>query len=226
MSTSIFGYPVVTGTDLYGASTDPTDTTILRDTIANGLLHYADEYAQVRVCAAFPGSAVTFNGATNATVDASPTAAQWYLLAGGCLGPWPLTQHMDGRGYALRIRLRGCTSNVAGEVIFRVVLAPLGRALEYRDQTVDFVWTSVATTSTSPSWLTGTTSNTGLQNRLVVDAATALSWVRSGISAPEDAVTPRSISQCLVALHVYAKTTNSAGLPQMFGCYAAEYVGI
>jgi hypothetical protein len=225
MSTSIFGYPVPIGTTVYGDAVDTTSTAVLRDGIANGLLHYADSYAQVRVCAAFPGAAVTFNGQTQATIESAPTANQWYLLQGGILGAWPLTQHLSGKAYELRIRLRGKTTNASGSCSFRLVLCPLGRVFEYIDQDVDFVWTASGITSTSAAWLTGQTTDNALANRLVVDSATALSWVRT-VSAPEDATTPRSIQQCLVALHVLGRTTNAAGLPQVFGAYAAEYVGV
>jgi hypothetical protein len=110
-------------------------------------------------------------------------------------------------------------------VTFRLVLAPAGRGIEYRDQPVDWVWESTPTNSTTISWLTGVTQGSGLYTqRLVVDSDVAMSWIRS-VSAPEDASTPRSISQCLVALHIFGKTDNATGVPQMYGAYAAEFVG-
>jgi hypothetical protein len=225
MSTSIFRYPVPVGTAVYGAAADNAGAGVLRDTIANGLLHYADSYAQVRVCAAFPGSAVTFNGATLSTVESAPTTNQWYLLSGGVLGAWPLTQRLDGSGYNVRIRLRGATSNAAGTVDFRLVLCPVGRVYEYVDADTDFVWTASGITSTSAAWLSGTTELSSLANRLEVDSDTALSWVRN-VAAPEDATTPRGIQQCLVGLHIFGRTSNATGLPRVYGAYAAEYIGV
>lgn len=228
MSTSIFRYPVLAGTAVYGDAADPVDATVMRDAVANSLLHYADSFAQVRVAAAFPGSAVTYNGAAQGGVEASPTADQFYLLSGGVLGPWPITLHADGTPYQLRIRVRGRTTNAAGSCTFRLVLCPLGRAFEYIDSAaVDFVWTSDAVTATSPAWLTGTTPLHSLANRLSIDSEVALSsgWLARGISSPNSATEPRSIQQCLVALHVFAKTTNNTGVPQLYGLIGQEYVG-
>jgi len=230
MSTSIHSGLVDFGATLYGAANDPIDTVIMRDGVANGLLHAADSFAQVRVNYMAVKSTLANGQDAYETIESSPTAGTWYLCGGSPFGSWPLTLNETGTPYKLRIRVgvAASTSN-ADTLTLRVVLAPDGLGGRERDRSVDHVWETswtASTTSTTPTWASGTSQGTAASATLLtVSQPQASSW-RRNVSAFDavSSASPMSVDQCLVAAYVYAKTTGTA-LPRLHALHIAEYVG-
>lgn len=232
MSTSIHNGLAPFAASLYGGSDDPVDTTIARDGIANGLLHAADSYGQVRVNYMAPvdvagveaGSVALFETINGGTVSA------WYRVGGSPFGEWPITLHADGTPYRCRVRIGGASSAVVGtgQVQFRVVLAPSDFAARIEAaRSVDYVFETTATTSGTVAWLAGATKGSGAyQTMLELDAATAARWTRNvSIYDAVSSASPRSIQQCLVSAHVFASTTGVEDEPHLHALHIAEYVG-
>lgn len=226
MSTSIHGELVSFGTALYGAADDPIDVTIMRDGIANGLLHAADMVAQVRCSTVYPNASVYSGGQTHSDTGGTPVAEQWYLMEGGIIGPFPLTMQDDGTPYPVRVRLRGATSNAAGTVAFRIVLCPFGRWRQYHDDPQDYVWQVTGITSTSYAWLSGTSRLTLYDNLVAATAEQAAGWVQS-VSVPNatSGGTILARRSCMVAVHLIGKTSNATGHPRVRGFHVAETIG-
>jgi hypothetical protein len=233
MSTSIHNGRVLFADSLYGSADTPVDTTIMRDGVANGLLHIADSYAQVRVAVMHPDYS-TFGGAAefeyNETLDNTPTANTWYRIQGSPFGEWPLTMHADGTPYVLRVRVGGKSSGGAGAgtVTFRVVIAPASNGLGELELPADHIYETAGTTSTSVAWLTGASRGSGAYTtRMELAAAKADTWTRevSVYNAVSEADS-RQVRQCLVACHVFAKTTNALDVPRLHALSVAEYVGL
>lgn len=204
---------------------------ITRDGVANGLLHAADSYAQVRVNHLPVAAAVANGQATFGTIVATPEPGQWYVVSGSPFGPWPLTLHSDGRPYLLRIRLAvGASSTDLGIThTYRVVLAPddYNTAVAERDTFENHVWEAEVSASSTVSWVTGSTQGGPPSSTvLTLEASTAARWTRS--VSTYDAVsagTPVAVEQCLVSLWIFAATTSAQSLPRVYGMHAAEYVG-
>lgn len=241
--TSLLGYPVQIGTATYGAADDPVDTAIMRAGVGNGLLHYADGAGQMRISACYQSGLLTGGGGSSGTVESTPNANQWYLLEGGILGPWPLTCYGDATGpsdfkgypYRCRVYLRGKTTNASGSCVFALVLCPLGRSLEYLPAPSgapsppinfrDHVWISSAVTSTSFAWLTGASRGPlDFANAIQVRPELAQDWTTTE-NANETSSTLRTVDQVLVALHVYARTSNNAGVPTVSAVSLEEFGG-
>lgn len=231
MSTSYFDGIVDFGTALYGAGTDPMDTVIMRDGVANGLLHAADSMGQVRVCY-HPIAVASAKPVHDSyeTIDGSPVAGQWYALGAQPFGAWPLTLRADGTPYKLRIRV-GISASVNNQntITLRFVLAPLGRQYEERDRAADHVYQVSATASavTSATWTAGTSQGSAASATLLtLDADTARSWI--GFASTFDGVSgaaPVQVEQCLVALYAFGRTSGTS-LPRLHGLHLSEYIGL
>lgn len=215
---------------LYGVDSSPVETALMRDGVANNLLHAADSFAQVRVNYAAIAASLAGGVRRGAeTIDSAPTAGEWYELGGQPFDSWPLTMHADGRPYLLRIRLGAAANATNGTVTitWRVFLAPVGRQVEELHRFADHVWEASSAASTTALWISGATQGSaGHATVLELDAPTASRWVQR--VSTYDAVagaSPTTIEQLLVGLYVYAKTDNASVLPRLHNLYAAEFVG-
>jgi hypothetical protein len=225
MSTSIHSGLVAFAASLYGTDDDPVDTAIVRDGIANGVLHAADSMAQVR-CNILMRSADFF------TIAASPSGSTWYRIQGSPFGEWPLTLHADGTPYRLRIRVGVAASSATScTITFRIVVSPdtIARdemALE-ADHVYELAFNPADAIGTTPTHVPGTSQGSiASATLLTVTRERASQWLKD--VSVYDAVssgTPRTIQQCMVSPHVFVKTTNSTCLPRLHALHIAEYVG-
>lgn len=245
MSTSLYGELRQFPASLYGAAADPADTVLLRDAVANNLLHAADSMGQVRVnyVGIKSGSIDVFE--TFDTVLANAPSQTFCALGGQPFGPWPLTLHADMTPYILRIRVGVASSNTTASTLqLRVVIAPIGaEVLSEVDRAQDNVfhveWVSSGAGSigTTPTWIddNGTTRFARTQDNdftsyMVVSAAQAEEWTqRYPIADAVSGGTPRAVDQCLVAAHVFGSTTHNVAesrcVPRLYGLHIQEYVG-
>ena len=232
MSTSIHNGLVSFASSLYGSAATPVDTTISRDGVANGLLHAADSYAQVRVNFVHPDYS-TFGGTAayeyNQPVDSTPTASTWYRVEGSPFGEWPLTIHEDATPYVLRVRIAGASSGGAGTgtITWRIVIAPAARGLGELELPEDHIYETTGSTSTTVAWRAGASRGSGAYTtRVELSAAKAAAWTRRvSVYDAVSSATPRDVQQWLVAAHVFAKTTTALDVPRLYGLSVAEYVG-
>lgn len=233
MSTSIHSGLVQFGTTLHGTDDDPVDSVVARDGVANGLLHSADSYAQVRVNVVFPDTS-TFSAAAaefGHVVDTSPVVDQWYPLGGGPFGEWPLTIHANGSPYKLRIRvgLSANSSSISTQTV-RVVVCPTSIAVAERDRAADHVYELTfgsGVVGTTPTWVAGQSRGTvASATMLTISAENAAAWVRSvNVYDAVSAATPRSVQQCMVSAHVFTKSPSTTIYARLHALHIAEYVG-
>jgi len=232
MSTSIHDGLVRFAGSLSGAAFDPVDTAIMRDGVANGLLHAADSYGQVRVNYHPIGAAFAGNDLDAfETIETDPVEDQWYAVGGAPFGSWPLTMHAaSATPYVLRVRLGVAASSTDGAVThtYRVVIAPDGAALEELPLSVDHVFEVSGGASSTIAWASGTSQGSiGSATLLTVTPAQADAWTR--LVAAYDAVSsgsPTAIDQVLVNAWVFAKTTTSGVLPRVHALHLTEYCGL
>lgn len=231
MSTSIHNGRVEFAASIYGAAADPLDTTIMRDGVANGLLHAADSMAQVRVNVMYADSS-TFggSGSEGSAVGIDPIVVNTWYRIGRPFGEWPLTLHANGTPYLLRLRFAGATDGggAGGTATFRIVIAPNNAtAIADVEAVADHVFETAGTVATTPTWLTGATRGSGAYTTyLKVSAEKAAQWTRSvSVYDAVSGASPRAIDQCLVSAHVFAKTTDALDVPTMFALHITEYVG-
>ena len=226
MATSIHsGLKLVAGAS-YGGDDDPVGAVIWRDGIANGLLHCADSYAQVRVNVAFADASTFGSGAAEyISGPAAPTAGQWFRVAAP-FGPWPLTLHADGTPYKLRVRIAAASTSGGSVQTLRVVIAPDAFAALERDTEADSVY-EVTTSSTTPAWLGGTSQGSiASGTMLTVSAEQAAAWItNTEIFDAVSSATPRTVQQCLVSAHVFAKSASGSETTRFHALHIAEYVG-
>lgn len=230
MSTSIHSGLVTFTTSVYGSAADPVDNAFTRDGLANGLLHIADSLGQVRV----NWQATTYGGkaAFSTTYDTTnPRLSYEELILAGPFGPWPITLKSDGTPYRLRIRLAGSISGSAGfaQVRFRVVLAPAELAASQRTSSLDSVWVSFTSTSTTAAWLSGDTNGALSDSTIVhITADQAAEWTRlTSIYDGTSSSSPKSIDQCLMTATVFGEnaTGGSGFYGRLHALHIQEYVG-
>jgi hypothetical protein len=224
------------GTSTYQAriafpSTQPADyaaigPVVAGDQGANNINHYSDIHAQRRAC--FIGCALT--GVGYYELD-STLGEIWAPL--WSTGPFPIPVMPDGATYNVRIQLAGSTSGALDDATFAVVLAPQGSSRSLLTPgsgviTSDAVWVSSATTSSTAAWLTGASQGPNAWTSQVgLTAAEASRFMRSTATyAAPGGVGPVSVSQCLVALQIFAKQKNAASHPRIYGFIADEWVGV
>lgn len=180
--------------------------------LCDSLAHLCDELGQVRVC--FP-----YRGSVYLDTQAPASTSVWYPIA--VLAVWPMTVTSDLNPYKLRVRAT-CASSGGASCTFRLVLAPAGRSAEYAqvaspgDNVV-----SGSTTSTTPVDLT-------LSSDLCDLTSDLLQTSRLDLSTFDDVsgAVPVSVDVSMVEFSVWAQTANTGSTPQLWGCYAAEYVGL
>lgn len=234
MSTSVYEGILDFDAALYGTDDDFEETVLVGDGLANGLLHCADEIAQVRVNYMAPAAAIAQDQDEFETIETSPTASQWYRVGGSPFGPWPLTLRADGTPYKLRIRLGvAASASNATTLTVRVVVCPLDEvtAVEERDRDTDRVyevaWTA-SDTGTSPTWLVGESQGDAASETVItVDRESAFAWTqRVPTYDAVSAASPTTVQQVLVAAHVWAKTSSTGTLPRLQALHLAEYIGL
>ena len=229
--TSIFGSGGIVqfAATLYGTDDDPMDAVMLRDGVHHGLHHGADSMAQVRVNFLSLHDDVVEGQAQFGTTETPASTDDWLLVDSSPFGPWPLTLRADGSGYKLRIRTFGSVSSATGSptAVVRVVIRPprsltTAEVLDDVDSTYE-----VSFTSATPAWVAGASKGSAASATLLtVSASQVASWTRD--SSAYDAVsspTDRTVEQCLVSAHVYAKTSNTARLARLYGLHISEFVG-
>lgn len=209
-------------TFMYGNAADPMDAASLRDGVLHGLLHAADSRAQVRVN--YMHNPVSQDPPSTETIS---DVDDWHQLAASPFGPWPLTQRADGSGYQLRVRIRVGISSTPATATFRVVIAPWGRLSRGQiEEEVDSVY-EVTTTSGTSQWRTGTSQGPlGDSRLLTVSADQCFAWTQTtSVYNAVSGASPRDVSQVLVAAHVFAKTTDTSILPELYALHLQEFVG-
>lgn len=230
MSTSIHKGIVDFATSLYGAANDPLDTAIVRDGIANGLLHCADECGQVRVNYMPIAAAVENGQKTFETIESSPTVDTWYSVGAAPFGEWPLTLRWDAVPYLLRLRVGvAASASNSDKLTLRVVIAPYGDGIRERDRLVDHVWETSWTasdTGTTPTWATGATLGSDASATLLTVSRTQADAWRRTVSTYDavSAAEPVAVDQCLVAAWAFAQTGGTA-LPRLHALHIQEYLG-
>ena len=237
--------------DVYGAADDPMDTVLMRDGVANGLLHAMDSMAQCRVnWVGYQPGGSRFDYSIPIRRQTSLLDGTWVNLRGSPFGVWPITLKSDGSPYKLRIRAAVSSAKdvdpfaitvapaVSVTQAFRFVLAPLDAGIRERDVEADHAY-QLAFTSGSPgvtaSWIAGTTRGAGAYaTYLELSRERAEEWTRE--VSVWDAVSAsggKSIRQCLVALHGFAYTgafesspgQNDGAVPVLRALHAEEFAG-
>ncbi len=190
-----------------------------QDYALNNLLHYADEYAQVRVAFSTASIELTPRYSDN-------TVNRWYPIA--AFGPFPVTLRASGKSYSLRVRVAGANSNNASTVKFRVVLSPQREAQTHANATLEnFVFETATTSSSTSAWLTGTSQGTPSSTTLLnIPADYAAAWSTTTATLVDVGGYPVSVQQCLVSACVFGSTASLTSIPELHGLYLAEYVGL
>jgi hypothetical protein len=218
MSTSVHQGRLLTGRTWDAQAA--VDASFVRDVVQNSLCHFADEFAQVRVC--FAGS--YFSQETPIEYDV------WKPIAS--FGPFPLALRQSGDGYKLRIRVAGANGDdgtASGKL--RVVICPAAEADSLVNVDEDFVFeTQTLTTTLTPTWLTGTSQGTAALSTLVtIPGSVAAGWITTTSTVDDIAGNAVGVEQCLVYANVYAYSdvsddTDTPGI-ELVGLYLAEYIG-
>jgi hypothetical protein len=221
MSTSPLGGRLLTG---YGLdSYKAIGASVARDFATNNLLHYADEFAQVRsawstTVAAFTGQNAYLTGPDDGDADV------WYPIIAS--PPFPIPLREDGRSYRMRVRIGG--SSDGGELVqFRLVLAPQREALILVNAVnEDFIFETDATDVTTPAWLTGESQGAqALTTQVQIPAAYASSWMVETSTIADVGGAAVTASQCLVSLCIFGRSVNNPDFPRLEGLYAGEFIG-
>lgn len=232
MSTSIHSGIVEFADSYYGTDDDPVDTVLMRDGVANGLLHAADSMGQMRVNVMCVDSGVSNGQSEYFAIDTpDPTIGQWYHMGGSPFGEWPLTIRQTGTPYRLRIRMAGYVDGGGGAATatYQVVIAPTyEEAVSAIDRSVDYVW-QATTTSTTNGWLTGATLDSSNATYLDVPASVAgrAPWLATPSiwDAVSDGEPTTPINgQVLVSAWVFAKSSTAQDAPRMTALQLQEFI--
>ncbi len=217
--TSILGGVKPFAAALYGTAKDPADTVIMRDGVLNGLLHLADEYAQIRCnwCAVSSPPNQGYRGITSGF-----TADRWYRL--GEFGKWPIQLRADGTPYKIRVRLAGMT-NGTGTAKFGCAISPPGWD-SFWAGSFDSIFHTATTSSGTAGWLTGSSQGSAASGTLVtLPIATDARWSRPVATLDDLAGDPVSVTQAIATLTVFGQNNNASGDARIVAVHASEYVG-
>ena len=188
----------------------PVSSAVYHDTL-DSALHLHDEYAQVRVNWPARAAGVYFSAG-------GTTVGTWYpIVAFAC----PMSMRGDGTSFRLRVRVTASMS-AANSGAFRAVLSSPDRAGYYANRGTAAGNTSEASTSSTTAVVLSPASNIVYMD---IDMAREAIGDMRGYDAVSGA-TPVDITICDAALTIWAKTTNAAATPRVFGVYAAEYIGL
>lgn len=226
MSTSFLGGRLLGGAtgsrDYRLVSQDPVGACISRDFVLNNLLHFADEFAQVRVAWSATASGYR-NGSGYLTGNTSLISADvWHPIVS--FGPFPIALRQDGRSYRMRVRVAGASSG-GHAVKFRMVLAPFDAAPGVVSLNEDFIFETATTTSGTGAWLTGTSMLSSWTTQVQISASSAAEWMATSRTISDISGNDTGVSQCLVNCNIFGSTANTGSTPRLHGLYAAEWVG-
>lgn len=221
MSTSPLGGRLLSGVGI--AAQGAIGAGISRDFATNNLLHFADEFAQVRAAwsttlAAFTGQSAYLTGRTDGSADV------WYPVIASQAFPVPLRE--DGRSYRLRVRIGG--SSDGGELVqFRIVLAPQGEAgVLVNTVNEDFIYETDETLVTTPAWLTGASQGSqAFTTQIEIPASYVSAWMVETPTIADVAGAAVTAPQCLVSLCVFGRSLNNPDFPRLEALYAGEWIG-
>lgn len=203
-------------------TSDPVDTALVKDALANNLMHLADEFCQNRVKFVARNNALTAENPYLEPQEASLSNDKFYRIAR--FGPFPLTCNSTGDAYVLRVRV-ACNSANSHLTTLRVVitgpsLSDISAADADPERTITFT-----TSSTSIAWIAGATlSDHLIQLRTGFVQSELLSSGRSTHDFPDD------FDQGVLIYEAYAdvwgKSANVVSSPpRLYGLDIAEYVG-
>ncbi len=227
MSTSPLGGRLLTDTTLFQGGNDPVDTTLMRDVVLNNLCHFADEFAQVRVNWSAGVTTYTNGSGYLTTRTTGLDTSSWFHIQ--TFGPFPIALRqsvgLGGASYRLRVRLAGASS-AGHSVTFRAVLTSYSSGQSVVNGELDDHIFEASTTSTSVAWLTGSSQGTNAwPTQVVVPSAYVGPWLVPVSTKTDLGSDLAAVSQCLVSLQVYAKTSNTSSVPRLGAVYAAEWIG-
>jgi len=206
---------------LFGAAGDPMDTVLMRDGVMNGLLHLADEFAQIR-CNWAAQTVPIKNGYRTTTTSA--VADEWYRI--GEVARWPIQFRANGNPYKVRIRIGGHSNNASYTATFGAVLSPPATGPIYIGVGDDWVFHTAGTTGTTPAWLTGTSQGTvGSATILTLPTAADMWWSTPESTLADLGGNPASVTQTIVSLTIFGKTSNASGEARLDAVHASEYIG-
>lgn len=190
----------------------------------NNLLHYADEYAQVRVNWMAPATAWSGGQGYITGRTSSLTTGTYYPITS--FGPFAITLRERDGSYRLRVRLAGASS-AGNEVQFRAVLCPQRDAgILVNELATDFMFETGQVTSTSAAWLTGASLGDNAWETMVwIPPDWTAAWMTETSTLSDVGGDRVTVEQCLVSLNVFGRAVNAGSVPRLFGAYAAEYVG-
>ena len=233
MSTSPLGYRVVIGWDAFSAQR-PLSAFDTRNVVLNNLCHYADSYGQTLVN--WSATAAALTGGYGYLYPGSPADLTGYLPS--LIGMWkvPLRIRADGSSYKVRIRIGGASDTAGESVRFFAALAlpgyGIGRVLY--DGTVlagmpalhgDAIFGTVATTSTTPAWLTGVSQgNNGWSTMIQLPADLVSSHLRMHGTFDETSA-PESVLYTDTILVVFSLATHDGIGGRLYAVHACEWVG-
>ena len=221
----MFGGLVSLDATLYGAGDDPMDAVVMRDGPLNGLLHLADEYAQIRAnwvgveAAKLTGNQVGYRG-----IVASPSADEWYRI--GEVARWPIQVRAGGTPYKVRLRIGGASDGTHTATFAAVITPTNWSGASWLGQSEDNVFITAGTASTSPAWLTGTSQGSAASGTLAALSARSGRAYQVPTSTLDDlGGNPAVANQLTVLLELFGKTSNTAGEARLHAVHASEYVG-
>lgn len=140
-------------------------------------------------------------------------------------GPLPLTIRPDRSAYPLRLELAGATSNVIGGAVFGAVLVPdLALGTEFVEDTTFTTGRGAifkSTSSTTAAWLD---TDFGAKYFGLSRSVSDPGW-GARHTLVDTGGHPTTVDTCEAWLVVYAKTSNIAALPRLYGVHLSEHVG-
>lgn len=189
---------------------------LLRDTLANNIMHAADE-ANAKVL-------VNWNAPDTSLITGTPqtymagdleAAATWYRMA--AYGPFGLSVKAGATPYTLVVEVEAKAS-IAAATQIAIEVGPLA---DLPHNIIDGTGRNSQqwnTSSTARAWLTSVSTS----NLIVVDSS-ALSAVTA--RPTDEAGEPREIVSVEVYVNVFGWSTAGTAEPWIYGVHVREYVG-
>jgi hypothetical protein len=227
MSTSPLNGRLLTDVSLFQDGNDPVDATLMRDVVLNNLCHFADEFAQVRVNWSAGVTTYTNGSGYLTTRTTGLDTSSWFHIQ--TFGPFPIALRqsvgLGGASYRLRVRIAGASS-AGNAVTFRAALTSYSAGQSAVNGELDDHIFEATTSSTSMGWLTGTSQGVNAwTTQIVVPSAYVGTWLVPVSTKTDIGSDLAAVTQCVVSLQVWAKTSNTASVPRLGAVYAAEWIG-
>lgn len=194
---------------------DPLHTDMIREGLADTLLHLDDQDGQCR-CAWVAESTAKFR------TTGTPAAVNTYYPI-TIFGPWSISLKANGTPFTMVVRIAGSSDAQTFAVKFRAVLSTLRDApAALAIGGADTLTTATTTANMTAGWL----ADAAATNLVTLTDVQARNATQSVATLDALAGDPATVSMCLVYLHLYGSTANTASTPQLCGVYAREYVGL